>query len=106
MMFRKSIIVVQVISSLAIGAATAFAQSTESDYKAAYMSAIAANKKAGKLRNQWTRTELSLLAAQKAAAAGDFSQAAQLSKEAEALANASIAQSVRENTLWKESEVQ
>jgi hypothetical protein len=104
-MFRTASIVALVVFLLTIGADSSIAQSGESDYKAAYGSALAANTKAGELKNQWTRTGSSLVAAHKAAAAGDYAQAVQFSREAEALANASIAQTEREKTLWKESEI-
>jgi len=89
----------------ALGNPAADAQTPEEVFKAAYAAAQGANKKAGELRNQWTTTAAALTAAQKMAAAGDFDAAAQLAKQAEAFANASIAQVERENTLWKESEL-
>ena len=81
------------------------AQTPEAAFKVAYASAQAANKNAGELKNQWTTTSAALAAAQKAADGGDFDAAAKLAKQAEALANASIAQVERESTLWKESEL-
>ena len=89
---------------LIAGSASAFA-ATEADYKAAYAAAEAANKEAGSLRNQWTTTASTLAAAKKAADAGDFDKAVEASKEAEALAKASIYQAKSEKELWKDLEI-
>jgi hypothetical protein len=81
------------------------AASSEADFKVAYAAAEAANKEAGALRNQWTVTAAALAAAKKAADSGDFDQAVAQSREAEALAKASIYQATSEKTLWKELEI-
>jgi hypothetical protein len=90
---------------LLTGATPLLAASSEADFKAAYAAAEAANKQAGALRNQWTVTAAALAAAKKAADGGDFEQAVAQSKEAEALAKASIYQATSEKTLWKELEI-
>jgi hypothetical protein len=90
---------------LIASAASALAASSESDFKAAYAAAEAANKEAGSLRNQWTVTAAALAAAKKAADAGDFDQAVAQSKEAEALARASIYQATSEKDAWKALEI-
>jgi hypothetical protein len=90
---------------LIAGAASVLAASSEADFKAAYAAAEAANKEAGSLRNQWTVTAAALAAAKKAADAGDFDQAVAQSKEAEALAKASIYQATSEKELWKALEI-
>ena len=103
---RKMKIALSLASILLIAAATsAGAASTEADFKTAYAAAEAANKQAGALRNQWTVTAAALAAAKKAADAGDFDRAVAQSKEAEALAKASIYQATSEKTLWKELEI-
>ena len=79
----------------------AHAEGSEADFKTAYSAADAAEKEAGSLRNQWTTTESTLAAARKAADAGNFDQAVALSKEAEALAKASIFQATSEKDAWK-----
>jgi hypothetical protein len=81
------------------------AASSESDFKTAYAAAETANKEAGSLRNQWTVTAAALAAAKKAAEAGDFDQAVAQSKEAEALARASIYQATSEKDAWKALEI-
>ena len=86
--------------------ATANSAATEDDFKAAYAAADAANKQAGQLRDQWTVTATALSDAQKAAAAGDFDKAIAASKEAEALAKASIFQATNEKDAWKAMEIQ
>jgi hypothetical protein len=86
------------------GAVPALAAS-EDDFKAAYAAAEAAEKEAGQLRNQWTTTEATLAAAKKAAASGDFDKAVASSKEAEALAKASIFQATSEKERWKDVEI-
>ena len=81
------------------------AEASEADFRTAYAAADAAEKQAGALRNQWTTTESTLVAARKAADAGHFDQAVALSKEAEALANASIFQATSEKDAWKALEI-
>jgi hypothetical protein len=88
-----------------LGATAAMAASSEADFKAAYAAAEAANKEAGNLRNQWTVTAAALADAKKAADKGDFDAAIASSKEAEALAKASIYQATSEKTLWKDLEI-
>ena len=100
---RKVSSVVLLIAGLS--ATPMIAQSPADGFKAAYATAQAANKRAGYLRNQWTVTSASLAAAKAAADGGDYDTAIRLAKEAEALANASIAQTKREKTFWKESEI-
>ena len=94
-----------VASLLLAGVSPAHADGSEADFKAAYAAADGAEKEAGTLRNQWTTTESTLAAARKAAAAGNFEQAAALSKEAEALAKASIFQATSEKDAWKALEI-
>ncbi len=89
---------------LITGSAPTLAAS-EGDFKAAYAAAEASEKEAGQLRNQWTTTEAALAAAKKAAASGDFEQAVSSSKEAEALAKASIFQATSEKERWKDMEI-
>jgi hypothetical protein len=93
------------LTLLLAGATAAFAAGTETDFKAAYAAAEAANKEAGSLRNQWTTTAAALAAAKKAADAGDFDRAVAQSKEAEALAKASIYQATSEKEAWKALEI-
>jgi murein L,D-transpeptidase YcbB/YkuD len=90
---------------LIAGLTAAQAASAEADFKAAYAAADAANKQAGALRNQWTTTAATLADAKKAADKGDFDAAVAASKEAEALAKASIYQATSEQTLWKDLEI-
>ena len=90
---------------LLAGATSALAAGSEADFKAAYAAADAANKEAGKLRNQWTTTAATLAAAKKAADAGEFDKATASAKEAEALAKASIFQATSEKTRWKDLEI-
>jgi len=87
------------------GVPSALAASSETDFKVAYAAAEAANKEAGSLRNQWTVTAAALNAAKKAADAGDFDKAIASSKEAEALAKASIFQATSEKEAWKALEI-
>jgi multidrug resistance efflux pump len=86
-------------------ASSALAAGSETDFKAAYAAAEAANKQAGLLRNQWTTTMATLAAAKKAADGGDFDQAIAAAKEAEALAKASVFQSTSEQQAWKALEI-
>ena len=86
-------------------ATSALAASSEADFKAAYAAAEAANKQAGLLRDQWTTTAAALADAKRAAEASDFDQAVASSKEAEALAKASIFQATSEKEAWKNLEI-
>jgi hypothetical protein len=90
---------------LIASAASTLAAGSEADFKAAYAAAEAANKQAGALRNQWTTTAATLADAKKAADKGEFDQATVLSKEAEALAKASIFQAESEKEAWKALEI-
>ena len=93
-------------SVLLIATATSvMAASSEADFKTAYAAAEAANKQAGALRDQWTVTATALAAAKKSADAGDFDQAVAQSKQAEALAKASIFQATSEKEAWKTIEI-
>jgi hypothetical protein len=85
--------------------ATALQAASEADFSVAYAAAEAANKEAGSLHNQWTTTAATLAAAKKAAAEGNFDSAVAASKEAEALAKASIFQATSEKNLWKDMEI-
>jgi hypothetical protein len=103
---RNAMGMLSLTSALLIaGATSALAASTEADFKAAYAAAEAANKEAGALRNQWTTTAATLADAKKAADKGDFDQAVAASKEAEALAKASIYQATSEKEAWKALEI-
>ena len=85
--------------------ATSLQAATEADFSAAYAAAEAANKEAGSLRNQWTTTAATLAAAKKAAAERNFDSAVAASKEAEALAKASIHQAIEQKEAWKDLEI-
>jgi len=102
-LFRTSLL--SLASVLLIAGATSALAATEADYKAALSAAEAANKEAAGLRNQWTVTAAAIAAAKKAADTGDFDKAVESSKEAEALAKASIFQATSEKTLWKDMEI-
>jgi hypothetical protein len=90
---------------LIAGATQLLAAGSEADFKAAYAAAETANQEAGRLRNQWTTTAAALVAAKKAAEAGDFDRAIASSKQAEALAKASIFQADSEKEAWKALEI-
>jgi hypothetical protein len=77
----------------------------EADFKQAYAAADAAEKQAGSLRNRWLATETALADARKAADKGDFDQAIDAAREAEALAKASIFQVTSEKEAWKALEI-
>ena len=98
-------LLVLTVTLLTAGANSAAAASSEDDFKAAYATAEAANKQAGLLRDQWSTTARALADAKKAAGAGNFDQAVASSKEAEALAKASIFQATSEKDAWKAAEI-
>jgi hypothetical protein len=93
------------LSILLAGATSAYAASTEADYKAAYAAAEAANTEAGKLRNQWTTAVKALTDAKKAAESGDFDKAVAESKKSETLSKAAIFQTNEQKDAWKEMEI-
>jgi hypothetical protein len=89
---------------LSVGALpTAVLAASADDFKAAYAKAEAANKQAGALKNQWTTTATELKAAKAAADAGKFDEAIKHAEQAEALANASIAQAKEQETAWTQA---
>jgi hypothetical protein len=88
-----------------VGFAGAALAASADDFKAALAKAEAADKQAHALKNQWTTTESDLKKAKAAAAAGKFDDAVKLAQQAEALANASIAQTKEQEKLWTEAVV-
>lgn len=90
---------------LIAGRTPVLAAGSEADFKTAYAAAEAANKEAGSLRNQWTTTAAALASAKKAADKGDFDTGIASSREAEALAKASIYQATSEKEAWKALEI-
>jgi hypothetical protein len=101
---RTSILSLVAVLQIA-GATSVLAASSEADFKAAFAAAEAANKEAGALRNQWTVTAAALADAKKAAEKGDFDLATAQSKEAQALAKASVYQATSEKQVWKALEI-
>ena len=98
----RTLVRVAVILGVVALPTIAFAVSAD-DFKAAYAKAEAANKQAGALKNQWTTTADELKAAKAAADAGKFDEAIKLAEQAEALANASIAQAKEQETAWTQA---
>ena len=90
---------------LTAGASSALAAASADEFRAAYAAAEAANTQASALRNAWTTTVSTLADAKKAADAGNFDAAVALSKEAEALAKASIFQATSEKDAWRALEI-
>ncbi len=88
-------------TGVVMGLATAALAASADDFKAAYAKAEAAENQAGAIENRWTTTEAELKAAKKAADAGNFDDAVEHAVQAEALANASIAQAKEQATAWK-----
>ncbi|MGE3876610.1 MAG: hypothetical protein AB7F74_26950 [Parvibaculaceae bacterium] len=101
-MRTRALIRLAVILAVA-GPTTAALAASADDFKAALAKAEAANKQAGALKNQWTTTASALKAAKKAAESGNFDEAVKRANQAEALANASIAQAKAEETAWTEA---
>jgi hypothetical protein len=101
----KQAILVLAVILLGFGASAARSQTPEAASKVALAEGEAANAKAGELKNQWPPAAAALAAARKAADAGDYDNATKLAQEAKALAEASIAQALREKDLWRDSEL-
>jgi hypothetical protein len=96
----RAVLMVLLLASVSCSAAGA-----EAEFKQAYATADAAEKEAGRLRNQWLATEAALAEARKAAEKSDFGRAIAAAKEAEALAKASIFQATSEKEAWKNLEI-
>jgi hypothetical protein len=95
---------IQLAVSLSIGGrATAAAAAAADDAKAALAKAETAMKQAHALKNEWTTTAAEFKKAKAASDAGKFDDAVKLAQEAEALANASIAQTKEQEKLWPEA---
>ena len=103
-MRSRTLIRFAVVLSLAGMTTAAFAASAD-DFKAAYAKAEAVAKEAVKMKYAWTTTANELKAAKKAAAAGKFDDAVKHAKQAEALAEASIAQANEQKKLWRDAVV-
>lgn len=88
--------------SLGVLATTAWA-ATADDYKAALAKAETAIKRAHALKNEWTTTADEIKDAKKAADTGKFEEAVAHAQQAEALANASVAQAKEQEKLWPEA---
>lgn len=100
MRIRVSIGLIAGLSTAGL-AAVALAGPAE-DFKAAYAKAEAASQQATAMKTQWTTTVNELKAAQSAAGAGNYDAAIALARQAEALAEASIAQAKEQETAWKD----
>ncbi len=98
-MYRRTVIKLAIIVAIG-GLATAAMAASADDFKAAYARAEAVEQQAGALKNQWTTTEVELKAAQAAANVGNYDEAVKRAQQAEALANASIAQAKEQATAW------
>jgi hypothetical protein len=98
-MCRFVVIRLAALALLAAFTTSALAASAD-DFKTALAKAEAANKAAAALKNQWTTTADVLKAAQAAAAAGKYDEAIKDAQQAEALANASIAQAKEQAADW------
>lgn len=85
------------------GFATGAVAASADDAKAALAKAEAAMKQAHALKNEWTTTTDEFKKAKAASDAGKFDDAVNLAQEAEALANASIAQAKEQEKLWPEA---
>ena len=103
-MHHRSLIAAAFVLSLG-AAGPALSAGDEAAYKAALAAAENAEQQAGALKNQWTTTQQALTAAKKEAGTGDFDKATALAKQAEALANASIAQAKEQATAWKNADI-
>ncbi|MFZ1923306.1 MAG: hypothetical protein WAU57_16905 [Xanthobacteraceae bacterium] len=98
-MYRRAVIGLTIAVSLG-GLASAAGAAPTDDFNAAYAEAEAAEQQAGALKNQWTTTQAELKSAQAAAKAGNYDQALKHAQQAEALANASIAQAKEQAAIW------
>ena len=98
----KRIVLIGMALAVGFGTSTALAASAD-DFKAAYAKANAAEKKATEMKTSWTTTVKVLKQAKQAADGGKFDDAVKLAQEAEALANASMAQAKDEQARWQDA---
>jgi hypothetical protein len=87
--------------SIVVLTATATAGPAE-DFAAAYAKAEGASRQSEVMKTQWSVTVSELKAAQSAARDGNYGEAIDHARKAEALANASIAQAKEQETAWKQ----
>lgn len=76
------------------------------EFNAAYAKAESAEKQAVQMKTSWLTTVTALKSAKQAAEQGQFDAALALAKQAEALANASIAQAKEQHEHWREAVIQ
>ncbi|MCE4226481.1 hypothetical protein HCU64_22290 [Methylobacterium sp. C25] len=95
--FARTALVALLLPASAVLAASA------QETKEAYSAAKALSDKAAANKNQWPATLTALAAAKAAIEAGRHDEALSKAKEAEALARASIEQTEREKTAWKDA---
>ncbi len=100
-MRMRHLIAATAMLSLA-GLASALADPA-ADFNAAYAKAEAASKQAAAMKTQWLPTVTALAGAKKAADAGRYDEAITLAHDAEALANASIAQAKEQAADWTQA---
>ncbi len=98
----QKFVILAVVVAFGCSASGALAASAD-DFKAAYAKAQAAEQQAVQLKTSWTTTVDALKDAKKAADAGKFDDAVALAQEAEALANASMAQAKDEQQHWQDA---
>ncbi len=99
---RSTLIPLAVVLAVTGFSGAAMAASAD-DAKAALAKAEAAMKQAHALKNEWTTTAANFKKAKAANDAGKFDDAVKLAQEAEALANASIAQAKEQEKLWPQA---
>jgi chitodextrinase len=104
-MNKQVLISLALALGMAASASAAFAASAD-DYKAAYAKAQAVEKQAVQMKTSWTTTVNALKEAKQAGDAGKFDEAVELAGQAEALANASIAQAKEQQEHWREAVIQ
>lgn len=102
-MFRSAAIVI--LTALLGLPFAANAAASQADYQAAYQQALAVQKKAGTLDNQWTTTGKVLKTAQAAAKQGDYDKATTLAGEAKTLAQLAVDQAQTQKQTWKKAVV-
>ena len=101
---RSTLIPMAVALAVAGFSGAAIAASAD-DAKAALAKAEAAMKQAHALKDEWTTTSDELKKAKAASEAGKFDDAVKFAQDAEALANASVAQAKEQEKLWPEAVV-
>lgn len=88
---------------LTAAAFSVHAENPKDAYRTVYQEALAVQKEAAAIGNQWTTTKIALDAAAEAAEQGSYTMAIDLAEEARTLAKLSVEQAEAQAELWQKA---